>query len=118
MSASGDCCAAWASSTALSSPAEKSTAMPERIPDDGSPPNSLPIVGCERRRRLPHADVDDVNAEFASFVKNQSRDPLDGWVALEQIHRPSEILKRAYERVVLSKNHLVIEFAIDPSLHR
>ena len=63
------------------------------------------------------ADPDrlDVDAERAPLVVDQPGDALHGGIALEQVHRLTQFLERLHERIVAAKNHLVIEFAIDPA---
>lgn len=42
---------------------------------------------------------------------------LNRRVALHNEDRLAELLERPDERVVFAENHLVIQFAVDPSLH-
>ena len=73
------------------------------------------IIG-ERRRRLPHGDAHHRQAVLLRLVEDQLRDALDGRVAVQQIHRLAELLKRYDERIVVPQQHLVIELAVDPRL--
>src|SRR5207248_1008549 len=56
----------------------------------------LRAVLRERRRRLPHGDADDWQSFSRGAVENQPGDSFDGRVAVEQINRLAELLKRLH----------------------
>jgi len=51
------------------------------------------------------------------IVVQQFGDMLDRRIALHDEHRLAQSLQRLDERIVFAKNHLVVELAVDPSLH-
>src|ERR1051325_3985945 len=75
-------------------------------------------VVSERRGRLPDPYPDDAQAVFDGVVVNQSRDPFDGRIAVEEEHGLAELLEGLDERIVAPQQHLVIERVVDPPLHR
>src|SRR5690606_37533541 len=69
-----------------------------------------------RRRRLPHADRDDVDPQLPALIENQLRNPLDRRIALEDVDRLAQLLQRLHQRIVVPEDHLVIQLAIDQPL--
>src|SRR5438093_8946136 len=71
----------------------------------------------ERCWRLPHLHADDREFLRAGIVEDQARDALDRRIAVEEIHRLTELLQRLDERIVVAQQHLVVERRIDPAFH-
>ena len=50
------------------------------------------------------------------MVKDEARDPFDGWVTIDDEDRLAQLLQRLDQRIIVTEDHLVIELAIDPLL--
>src|SRR5712691_1687382 len=73
-------------------------------------------VFSKRSGRLPDRHAYDGQTLLFGLVIDQLRDALDRRVAVEQIHRLSELLQQDDERIVVPQQHLVIELLVDPAL--
>src|SRR5437867_9556924 len=73
-------------------------------------------VLCERCRSLPHLDADHWKPLAARVVEDQTRDALDGGIAVEKKHRLAQLLQWLHQRIVVTQQHFVIDLLIDPAL--
>src|SRR5262245_59779562 len=77
---------------------------------------SLGSVLGERRRRFPDGDPHHGEPFLSRLVEDQPRDPFGRRVAVQQEHRLADLLKKSRERIVVTKDHLVVELPVDPAL--
>ena len=73
-------------------------------------------VGGERRRRLPDRYPHDWKTLGSSLIEDELSNMFHCRVVINYKHRFTELLKRFKQRIIVPKDHLMIQLTVDPSL--
>ncbi len=73
-------------------------------------------VGGERRRRLPDRYPYDWKSLGPSLIEDELGNMFHCRVVINYKHRFTELLKWFKQRIIVPKDHLMIQLTVDPSL--